>query len=362
MNQSLTYNSALDRYILLGLSADHIDGREVWGIYYSFSEDLIHWSHRQLLWERELPWTWEPGDAQPLLYPTLLDPNSPSLSFDTTGETAYLYFTIFNPGGNLDRDLVRVPVAFFESEAEAAAADARTVLRFDSVGAAGGDLHVNGEQPIDVYFTPDEGPGAYARYTINGQIPEDAARVILGFRVHMECECVDEPSEFFIYDVDFSTAGSGENLVPNADFSQGLSTAALWEGADLVSLEPSDRGDGQMVRIAADAGGRAAGEFAVIDVTAGETFSAGFGARVPPSSAGTAIFVVIFVNDQGELLRHPLYIGPRPDRIGGGETGDTGAFSLTLPMPEFDGLLEAVFPGDGVYLPAADESEFLAGE
>ncbi|MEJ2759609.1 MAG: hypothetical protein P8046_14105, partial [Anaerolineales bacterium] len=128
MTQSVTYNTFLDRYVLVGLSADHLDGREVWGIYYAFSDDMVHWTHRKLLWERELPWTWQPGDDQTLLYPALLDPDSPSLSFETTGQQVYLYYTTFNGGNSLDRDLIRVPVAFFQSEAEALAADTRTQL------------------------------------------------------------------------------------------------------------------------------------------------------------------------------------------------------------------------------------------
>lgn len=119
MNQSLTYNTFLERYVMLGVTADTIGGREVWGIYYSFSDDLLHWSHRQLLMEIELPWTYQPGDADYILYPALIDPESPSLSFETTGETAYLYFTRFNISAGtspLDRDLIRIPVQFSLSE------------------------------------------------------------------------------------------------------------------------------------------------------------------------------------------------------------------------------------------------------
>jgi hypothetical protein len=51
MNESITYNSYLSRYVLIGLSADHLEGREVWGVYYSFSDDLLQWTHRKLLAE-----------------------------------------------------------------------------------------------------------------------------------------------------------------------------------------------------------------------------------------------------------------------------------------------------------------------
>ena len=115
LNDSITYNTYLDRYVLVGISADSLDNREVWGFYYSFSDDLVHWTDRKLLLEMALPWTVEfPGSDISHLYPSLLDPASPSLNFETTGKTAYLYFTRNNFGhASLDRDLVRVPVEFY---------------------------------------------------------------------------------------------------------------------------------------------------------------------------------------------------------------------------------------------------------
>ncbi|MBE0670576.1 MAG: hypothetical protein IH588_08315 [Anaerolineales bacterium] len=117
LSESITYNTFLKRYVLVGISADWLDNREVWGFYYSFSDDLIHWTHRKLLLEIELPWTVEfPGSDLSYLYPSLLDPESESRNFETTDNTAYLYYTRNNFGhGSLDRDLIRVPVEFFPS-------------------------------------------------------------------------------------------------------------------------------------------------------------------------------------------------------------------------------------------------------
>ena len=114
LNDSITYNTYLGRYVLVGLSADQVGGRELWGIYYSFSDDLIHWSHRKPLAEMPLPWTvGNPGADLSILYPALLDPASDSRNFETTGKTAYLYYTRMNRGaGSLDRDLIRIPVEF----------------------------------------------------------------------------------------------------------------------------------------------------------------------------------------------------------------------------------------------------------
>ncbi|MEN8235835.1 MAG: hypothetical protein ABFR89_13045, partial [Actinomycetota bacterium] len=112
MIESLTWNDYLEQWLLVGISADSIDGREVWGFYYSWSNNLIDWTKRKLLMEIALPWTVEDNafDEQHL-YPSLLDPNSESMSFETTGKTAYLYFTRTNEGyERLDRDLVRIPI------------------------------------------------------------------------------------------------------------------------------------------------------------------------------------------------------------------------------------------------------------
>jgi hypothetical protein len=120
MTESVTYNTYLNRYVLVGISADWLDNREVWGFYYSFSNDLVHWTHRKLLVEMELPWTVEfAGSDLSHLYPSLLDPESESRNFETTDKTAYLYYTRNNFGhGSLDRDLLRVPVEFFPSAAD----------------------------------------------------------------------------------------------------------------------------------------------------------------------------------------------------------------------------------------------------
>jgi hypothetical protein len=115
MNQSITFNTYMNRYVLVGVSADQRGTRTIWGFYYSFSFDLIHWTHRKLLKEITLPWTAEHNDDVMYLYPSLLDPNSDSRNFDTSGETAYVYYTRLNHGqGSLDRDLIRIPVEFLD--------------------------------------------------------------------------------------------------------------------------------------------------------------------------------------------------------------------------------------------------------
>ena len=110
MTGSLTYSDYLDRYVLLSPSYDG----ETWGFYYSLSEDLIEWTPRQVLLERLLGASGiGPADIF-YAYPSFLDPDSTSRNFETIGKTAYIYYTRFNrSGGDLDRDMLRVPIEFF---------------------------------------------------------------------------------------------------------------------------------------------------------------------------------------------------------------------------------------------------------
>jgi hypothetical protein len=116
MNRSLTWNTVLNKWVLTGTSGkfDPSQSRTVWGFYYSVSDDLIHWSSRQLLMETETFQTYQCGDPDPLHYPSLIDPDSPDRNFSTADGTAQLYFTRIHMNAmcqlNPDRDLVRVPI------------------------------------------------------------------------------------------------------------------------------------------------------------------------------------------------------------------------------------------------------------
>ncbi len=370
MQQSLTYNTYLDRYVLLGSTADTIDGREMWGIYYSFSEDLINWSRRQLLWERELPWTWEFGDENTILYPTLIDPDSLSLSFDTTDKQVYLYFTKFNFTSNLDRDLIRVPVEFFDTIAEARAADTRTNIDLvmgdistSSVSVSGNLTTANGrslaDKTVNFYATQGEGGGEFYEYQLSGRIPLGATRAVLGYRVHIECDCATEVSAFALYEIRFEAGESGENLLPNPTFVAGLAGMTFWNGSELASIEPSDRGEGQMLQVVVDVGQTSAGDLANITVTGGEIYTATFAAVTPPSAQGTGFFLLTFLDDSGEMVRFPSYFAPPALPVGRAITDSNGAYEFVWNSPDNNSTLEAVFLGEEQFLPADMGAEIV---
>jgi len=114
LTNSVTYNTVLDKYVLVGMGYNPTSTAErpMWGVYYSLSDDLLDWTRRRLL--MELPMVASVIDPEFELiyaYPVLLDPDSPSRNFDTTDDELYLYVSRFNfGGGSLDRDVLRYPL------------------------------------------------------------------------------------------------------------------------------------------------------------------------------------------------------------------------------------------------------------
>jgi hypothetical protein len=117
MTDSLTYNTYLGKYLLVGINSRYSPGkrRPVSGFYYAVSPDLVNWSEPKLIREVPLVQTYQCGDPDPVLYGSLLDPASDSPNFETTGQRPYLYFTRLHYSAcrmTLDRDLIRVPLEF----------------------------------------------------------------------------------------------------------------------------------------------------------------------------------------------------------------------------------------------------------
>jgi len=106
LSYGLTYNTYLDKFVATGVS-----GGARPGFYYSLSDDLIHWTPKEFFMDATMGFlngSRPPFDA----YPTLIDHTSPSMSFDVTGQYAYLYYTIVTNNSPWTMDLMRVRVGF----------------------------------------------------------------------------------------------------------------------------------------------------------------------------------------------------------------------------------------------------------
>ena len=102
---SLTYNSVAHQWLRVIQGGD--------GFYYTLSPDLINWTYPVRFYAGDFPAAFKCGDPDPIEYPSLMDPASRSRNFDTSGATAYLYYTQFHYQDcrqTLDRDLMRVAV------------------------------------------------------------------------------------------------------------------------------------------------------------------------------------------------------------------------------------------------------------
>ena len=88
---------------------------------YALSDDLVHWSAPRMLYQPRC--SGGGGDGAPFyqeIYPSLMDPASPSDNFDVVGERPYLYFVAFHDnlpapppatgGVTVVRDVRRVPL------------------------------------------------------------------------------------------------------------------------------------------------------------------------------------------------------------------------------------------------------------
>jgi hypothetical protein len=116
MARSVTYNTTLGKYVLTGSTVkyDPAQSRYVWGFYFSLSDDLVHWSMRELIMEAPSLLTHTCGGPDALSYPSILDHDSTDRNFRVTDGTAYLYYVHMHYNAacqlTLDRDLVRVPI------------------------------------------------------------------------------------------------------------------------------------------------------------------------------------------------------------------------------------------------------------
>ncbi len=126
---SLTWNTYLNQFVLIGASVFPVDGTETCGFFLSRSSDLLTWSEPQLIRSAILGWPpcnrQTPDQAERNIsqeaYPSLIDHDAADTSFTMVDSTAYLYYMQnmdnHRPGGwGLRRNLVRFPITFSKSD------------------------------------------------------------------------------------------------------------------------------------------------------------------------------------------------------------------------------------------------------
>ncbi len=108
---TLTYNTYLQKYMLIGGGLVGGPTDFLCGFFYSLSPDLINWTRLRLVRTAHVPWSPQcfPEGTIGATFPSFIDHDDGTINFERPGRTPYLYYTRFNDHA-LDRDLVRVPV------------------------------------------------------------------------------------------------------------------------------------------------------------------------------------------------------------------------------------------------------------
>jgi hypothetical protein len=110
---SLTWNTYLDAWLLVGAQARQPGADVLCGFWFATSPDLINWSSPGMLVEGQLPFPpCTDTDAGYLadVYPSIIDHDDTTPSFERSGQSPYLYFTRWVEGVN--RSLFRREITF----------------------------------------------------------------------------------------------------------------------------------------------------------------------------------------------------------------------------------------------------------
>jgi hypothetical protein len=342
-SESLTWNTYLKKWLLVR-AAGGASGNPT-GFYAYISDDLINWSVWERVLEAKLPWAHTCGEPDYVLYPSLLDPESDTRNFETTGQHPYLFMTHFNvqynQGGcfmSNDRDLVRIPIELSNQEpgGPAAAMSASTTsprageaVTFDASGSKDTDGSiVKHEWDLD-------GDGTYERNTGANPITETtygkADKVTVTVRVtDNDGKGTDDTQLLRISGASGGSGGSGGSSSGSSAAKAGGAVPGVGSGASIARFrllgKPQLRADGTIaIRVKAPAAGRvrvrAAGRRAPIRAASAVAAKARvLVVRVKPSARGRALLA------RGARLRFKAVVTFSP--VGGATQSETRTVAL----------------------------------
>jgi hypothetical protein len=154
-------------------------------------------------------------------------------------------------------------------------------------------------EPVHLELASADGPGEPATYALTGTVPAAARSVLVGLRANLECACSGDV-DVRLYRASVRENG-GPNLIGNPDFANGMDRWGAW-GAGSVTIEPSDRDAGNLLHAVATPQqdiGLNSFDYAVVP---GASYEAAFEARIPPSSAGSGHFLLVFLDASGAAV------------------------------------------------------------
>lgn len=222
-----------------------------------------------------------------------------------------------------------------------------TIAVFGSVQTRAGDPIAGGS--VAVTAIPRDRPYQVLEFT--GPVPAGASEaVIQTFK-----DASPGSADLKVYEVGYAEGASKTNLVPNARFEWGWGAS----GGASVSVTPSDRGAGSMLRVVATQSQTFFDNSGSFAVTPGGEYRFWVAVRVPEASADIVQIAPIFLKaDQSEIRRdiHPLAPAPIP---AGTTTPDaSGVYTLaTSPLEAGRYRLLVEYAGNATYWPARARTE-----
>ncbi len=178
---------------------------------------------------------------------------------------------------------------------------------------------------VVITAVPRDGP--YQVIELQGTVPPAATRALAGIRTNTEGPGPGAAKLTF-YEIGYAEQGERANRVPNGRFKKGPWDLA---GSGSLSLKPSDRGGGRMMRLRASPKQTILSNSRDFRVTPGAMYRLWIAARVPEASVGSTAVDLIFLDGTGtEIDRARLPVAAAPIPLGSTASDATGTYRFVV--------------------------------
>ena len=233
-------------------------------------------------------------------------------------------------------------------------------LNISSSQAAGSLVGIQGgpvaSAPITLTAQATTGSGTVTNFVLSGTVPPAITQAVIQI-------CVNQCGDVGTTDINvysFQYAGSGGQT--NLNFANGLAGWGV-EPTGTALVQAGSDANGPSIRIYATAAQETFVNSGSLAVIPGDNFNLTIQARVPPSSAGSGQFALVFLGAGGsEVSRATLEFAPPTLTLGTAQTASDGTFSIAVPPLTPGGYqLQAIYAGTSALWPAFASSPLSAG-
>ncbi|HZX27077.1 MAG TPA: hypothetical protein VFF16_08420, partial [Telluria sp.] len=206
--------------------------------------------------------------------------------------------------------------------------------------------------PVMIEATPLSGAGIVSTYTLSGVVPAGVTQGQVQICVN---ECGEAgPHEMVTYAIVYADTGGARATLRPGGPGWGISSAGT------ALARPLWDSDGAGLRTTATASQHTYVNSPVLAVTPGARFTVTITARIPPATAGSGTFNVIFLAPT-EVGRKALPFSPGRIRLASATTGSDGSFNVALAWGQASGefQLDARYAGTAALWPALSRRRVL---